>query len=134
MSDQETEKLRDYVLKGGFLIFDDFENEQWENLEAQLRRALPEYRPIPIDVGHPIFHSFFDMETIDFPHPLVNVMPTYYGLFEDNDPSGRMVAIVNYNNDIAEYWEWSDTGWLPIDITNEAYKLGVNYMIYALTH
>ncbi len=127
MSDSEALLLRQYVLKGGFLIFDDFENEQWDNLEAQLRRVLPEHRPIPIDVDHPIFHSFFDMETIDFPHPLVNVMPTYYGLFEDNDPSGRMLAIVNYNNDIAEYWEWSDTSWLPIDITNEAYKLGVNY-------
>jgi hypothetical protein len=134
MSESDVSNLRDYVLKGGFLIFDDFENEQWDNLEAQLKRALPEHRPIQIDVGHPIFHSFFDMETIYFPHPMVNVMPTYYGLFEDNDPTQRMLAIVNYNNDIAEYWEWSDEGWLPIDITNEAYKLGVNYMIYALTH
>jgi hypothetical protein len=134
MSEEEALLLRQYVLKGGFLIFDDFENEQWDNLEAQLMRVLPELRPIRIDVSHPIFHSFFDMESIDFPHPLVDVMPTYYGVFEDNDPSGRMLAIVNYNNDIAEYWEWSDSGWLPIDITNEAYKLGVNYMIYALTH
>jgi hypothetical protein len=134
MSDEEALLLRQYVLKGGFLIFDDFENEQWENLETQLSRVLPEYRPIPIDVSHPIFHSFFDMETIDFPHPMVDVMPSYFGVFEDNDPAGRMLAIVNYNNDIAEYWEWSDSGWLPIDITNEAYKLGVNYMIYALTH
>jgi hypothetical protein len=134
MSDTEAVLLREYVLKGGFLIFDDFENEQWDNLEAQLLRVLPELRPIAIDVRHPIFHSFFDMESIDFPHPMVDVMPTYYGVFENNDPSGRMLAIVNYNNDIAEYWEWSDSGWLPIDITNEAYKLGVNYMIYALTH
>ena len=74
------------------------------------------------------------MKTIYFPHPLVNVMPTYYGLFEDNDPTQRMLAIINYNNDIAEYWEWSDTGFLPIDFTNEAYKLGVNYIVYALTH
>jgi hypothetical protein len=135
MSDAEAVRLREYLLKGGFLIFDDFEHdEQWENLEAQLRRVLPEHHPIRIDVRHPIFHSFFDMETIDFPHPLVEVMPSYYGLFEDNDPSSRMLAIVNYNNDIAEYWEWSDTGWLPIDITNEAYKLGVNYVVYAMTH
>jgi hypothetical protein len=134
MSDEQVPRLREYVLKGGFLIFDDFEREQWANLEQQLQRALPEYRPIQIDVSHPIFHSFFEMESIDFPHPLVPVMPSYYGLFEDNDPASRMLAIINYNNDIAEYWEWSDTDWLPIDITNEAYKLGVNYMIYAMTH
>ena len=134
MSDSEAANLRAYVLKGGFLIFDDFENEQWINLEAQLRRVFPEYRPILIDIEHPIFHSFFSLEAIYFPHPLVNVTPSYYGLFEHNDPTQRMLAIINYNNDIAEYWEWSDTGWLPIDFTNEAYKLGVNYIIYALTH
>jgi hypothetical protein len=124
------------LLKGGFLIFDDFVSDDWYNLETQLQRVLPEYRPIEIDVDHPIFHSFFDMEgeTIYVPHPYRNVRPIYYGLFEDNDPTKRMLAIVNYNNDIAEYWEWSDTGWLPIDLTNDAYKLGVNYMIYALTH
>ena len=134
MSDGEAESLRDYVLKGGFLIFDDFENEQWFNLEAQLSRVFPENRPLRIDVSHPIFHSFFDLESIDFPHPLVNVMPSYFGLFENDDPDGRMMAIINYNNDIAEYWEWSATGWLPIDITNEAYKLGINYVVYAMTH
>jgi hypothetical protein len=136
MSEGEARSVREYVLKGGFLIFDDFELDDWYNLEMQLQRVLPEYRPIELDASHPIFHSFFDMkrETIYIPHPYVNVTPIYYGLFEDNDPSQRMMAIVNYNNDIAEYWEWSDTGWLPIDITNDAYKLGVNYMIYALTH
>ncbi len=136
MSEEEAQAVRAYLLKGGFLIFDDFASDDWYNLEAQLLRVLPEYRPIEIDSDHPIFHSFFDMEgeTIYVPHPYRNVRPIYYGLFEDNDPAKRMLAIVNYNNDIAEYWEWSDTGWLPIELTNDAYKLGVNYMIYALTH
>lgn len=136
MSESEAESVRAYVLKGGFLIFDDFVRDDWYNLEMQLQRVLPELRPIEIDVSHPIFHSFFEMENKAMfpPHPYRDVTPIYYGLFEDNDPAKRMLAIVNYNNDIAEYWEWSDTGWLPIDITNDAYKLGVNYMIYALTH
>jgi hypothetical protein len=134
MNDEEAKRLRSYLLKGGFLIFDDFEQEQWYNFEEQMMRVLPEHRLVEIKVDHPIFNSFFEMKTIDFPHPLVAVWPTYYGIFEDNDPSKRLMVIVNYNNDIAEYWEWSDQGWFPIDITNEAYKLGVNYMIYALTH
>jgi hypothetical protein len=131
MSDSEAQNVRDYMLKGGFLIFDDFERDDWFNLDAQLRRVLPEYRPIEIDASHPIFHSFFDMEpeTIYIPHPYENVPPIYLGLFEDNDTSQRMMAIINYNNDVGEYWEWSDTGWLPIDLTNDAYKLGINYMI-----
>lgn len=134
MNEAEAAAVREYVLKGGFLIFDDFEGSQLDNLVAQLRRVLPEYEPIRIDISHPIFHSFFDMRTIDFPHPLVNVMPVYYALFEGNDPSGRMLAIINHNNDLAEYWEWSATGFFPVDPTNEAYKLGVNYVIYAMTH
>lgn len=134
LTDSEAKNLRAYLLKGGFIIFDDFEAEQWHNFEAQLRRALPEYRPVEIDATHPIFHAFFDLERLDFPHPLVRVTPRYYGLFEDNDPSKRMLGIVNYNNDVAEYWEWSDTGLFPVDFTNEAYKLGVNYIVYAMTH
>lgn len=86
MTDEEAQSLREYVLRGGFLIFDDFEREQWYNMEAQLQRVLPEYHLIEIDVSHPIFHTFFEMKTIDFPHPLVPVMPSYFGLFEDNVP------------------------------------------------
>lgn len=134
LTDSEARNLRQYLLKGGFIIFDDFEAEQWHNFEAQLRRALPEYRPVAIDLRHPIFHAFFDLKSLDFPHPLVRVTPRYYGIFEDNDPSKRMLGIINYNNDVAEYWEWSDTGLFPVDFTNEAYKLGVNYVIYAMTH
>ena len=58
----------------------------------------------------------------------------FYGLFEDNDPGKRLMAIVNFNNDISEYWEFSDQGFAPVSDTNEAYKLGVNYIIYGLTH
>jgi hypothetical protein len=62
------------------------------------------------------------------------MVPDYQALFEHNDPGGRMLALANHNNDLAEYWEWSDTGLFPIISTNEAYKIGVNYVIYSLTH
>jgi hypothetical protein len=61
------------------------------------------------------------------------VTPEFYGYFEDNDPKKRMLAMVNFNSDLAEYWEWSATGQFSVDLTNEAYKLGVNYIIYGLT-
>ncbi|MGQ0735016.1 MAG: DUF4159 domain-containing protein [Acidobacteriota bacterium] len=128
-------QLRAHLLKGGFVIFDDFEGEaQWGNMARQMQHVLPEHRWVEIDVTHPIFHSFFDMKRIDFPHPLVDVIPSYFALFDDNDPAARIIALANYNNDLAEYWEWSATGLFPVDTTNEAYKLGVNYIIYAMTH
>jgi uncharacterized protein DUF4159 len=135
MSDAEALGLREYLLKGGFAIFDDFERErEWENFEAQMRRVLPDHHPVEIGRDHPIFHSFFDIKNIDIPHPLVPVHPKYYGMFEDNTPAGRMMAIVNFNNDLAEYWEWSGTGLFPVDTSNEAYKFGINYVVYAMTH
>jgi hypothetical protein len=133
LTDAEAARFREYLLKGGFAIFDDFEYEQWDNFAAQMRRVLPDARFVKLDATHPIFDTFFRMTTIDFPHPLVGVSPTYYGVFEDNDPAGRLMLIANHNNDVAEYWEWSGTGLFPVDMSSEAWKLGINYMIYALT-
>jgi hypothetical protein len=51
-----------------------------------------------------------------------------------SDEEGRLQVIVNFNNDIGDYWEWSDRDFFPVSLSNEAYKLGVNYVIYAMTH
>lgn len=134
MSEEEEAGFRDYLLKGGFAIFDDFEGNQWYNLEAQMRRVLPDLRFVKLDATHPIFDSFFRMTTIDFPHPMYGILPTYYGIYEDNDPRKRLMVIANLDNDVAEYWEWSGQGLFPVDTSNEAYKLGINYMLYAFTH
>jgi len=134
MSDVEAERFREYLLKGGFAIFDDFEMEQWNNFEMQMRRVLPEARFFRLDQTHQVFDTFFRMKTIDFPHPMFGYHPNYFGIFEDNDPSKRLMVIANHNNDVAEYWEWSGTGLFLVDPSNEAYKLGVNYVMYALTH
>ena len=128
------EHLRQHLLKGGFIIFDDFEAEQWHNFAAQMKRVLPDHTPIEIDQSHPIFDSFFRVPNPYVPHPLVRVTPEFYGYFEDNDPTKRMLAMVNFNSDLAEYWEYSGTGFFAMDLTNEAYKLGVNYIIYGYSH
>ncbi len=136
MTDSEVEAFRAYVLKGGFVIFDDFAESQWFNFEEQMQRLLPDLQLVRLDPSHPIFHSFFEIETLDqFVHPLRQWLPSvFYGVFEDNDPSKRLLIVANYNNDIGESWEWSDRSFIPIDLTNEAYKLGINYIVYAMTH
>ena len=70
----------------------------------------------------------------NFPQAYNVGRPIFRGLYEDNDPRKRLVMVVNYNTDISQYWEWSGRGLRPFDQTNEAYKLGVNYLIYGLTH
>jgi hypothetical protein len=99
-----------------------------------MRRVLPESRFVKLDERNKVFDSFFRMTTIYFPHPMYGILPTYYGIYEDNDPSKRLLAIANHNNDVAEYWEFAGQGFFPVDPSNEAYKLGINYMLYGLTH
>jgi hypothetical protein len=133
LSDSEAQHFREYLLKGGFAIFDDFEQNQWQNYEEQMRRVLPEGRFVKLDASHPVFDTFFRMDNIEFPHPTLGYTPNYFGLFEDNDPAKRLMVIANHNADVAEYWEWSGEGLFPVDTSNEAYKLGINYMLYGLT-
>ena len=134
MSDAEAANLRQYLLKGGFLIIDDFRLQHWPNFEAQISRVLPEGKIFDVALDNLVFHAFFEIKTLDVPQ-YYDPPPAYFrAIFEDNDPSKRVMVMINYNTDISEYWEWSDTGLKPIDESNEAYKLGVNYIIYGMTH
>lgn len=136
LTDQEAEAFRAYLLKGGFAVFEDFDGpQQWSNFEAQMRRVLPEGRFVKLDDTHRIFDTFFKINDINaIVHPMSKIKPSYYGVFEDNDPGKRLMVVANFDNDVPEYWEWSGQGLFPFDASNEAYKLGVNYMIYGLTH
>jgi hypothetical protein len=133
-NEKEVAGLRQYLDKGGFLIFDDFRGGDWYNLQEQMRRVLPASRWVELDGTHPVFHSFFEIDApLEFVPPYGGEPPAFFGLFADNDPS-RLMAVANVNNDLGEYWEFSDTGFVPIDLSNEAYKFGVNYVVYAMTH
>ena len=132
-TDKEVAGVRAYLQKGGLMIIDDFVGNQIFNLENQLRRILPGARMIALTKEHPLFDAFYRIESLDYVHPYFGQPSVFFGVFEDNDPTKRLLMIINYNNDIGEYWEWSDTGAFAIDLSNEAYKIGVNYIVYALT-
>jgi hypothetical protein len=135
MSDAEVVNLRTYLQKGGFLIVDDFPYQQWGNFDVQMSRVFPEGRPIDLDVSHPIFHSFFEINSFDIvPQYYMQGRPIFRGIFEDNDVKKRMMVMINYNTDVSEYWEFSQSGARPVPETNEAFKLGVNEFIYGITH
>ena len=95
-----------------------------------MRRVLPEGRLVRLDKAHPIFDSFFRIHDIDaIVHPMSGIRPSYYGIFENNDPAQRLMVVANFDNDVPEYWEWSGQGYFPFDTSNEAYTLGVDYLI-----
>ena len=134
-SDEEVAALGEYLRKGGFLIVDDFRNpRELDNLQLHLQRALPEGRMMAVDPSDEIFDSFFRLVPDQIVPPYGGYPPLWYGIYEDNDRTKRLQVMINANNDMAEYWEFSDRGYYPIDLSNEAYKLGVNYVVYALTH
>jgi hypothetical protein len=139
MTDHEAAGLRAYLLKGGFVIFDDFRDDfrspGWANFEMQMRRVLPDARFVDLDPSHPIFHSFFDIDSFDqLPQYYDRGRPIFRGIFENNDPKQRLLAIINFNTDVSNFWEFSATGFVPVEESNEGYKLGVNYLMYGLTH
>ncbi|HXG89712.1 MAG TPA: DUF4159 domain-containing protein [Vicinamibacterales bacterium] len=132
MNEAELAGLQQYMSKGGFLIFDDFRGEHWSNFAEQVRRIIPNGQLVQLEASHPVFHSFFDIniaETQGYYGPA-----SFHGVFEDNDPAKRLMLVANYNHDLGELWEFSDTGFVPVDLSNDAYKYGVNYVVYAMTH
>jgi hypothetical protein len=143
LSEEEAASFRAYLQKGGFVIFDDFAEQRgfrergggWGSFEYAFRQVLPGAQFVDLDASHPIFHSFFEINSFDIvPQAYDEGRPQFRGVYENNDPSKRLVAMINYNTDISEYWEFSDTGLKPVDESNEAYKIGVNYIIYGMTH
>ena len=134
LTDEEAAGLRAYLHKGGFVIVDDFRYQHWGNFEAQMGRVLPEARFFDLNLSAPIFHSFFEIKTLDIPQYYDPPPAIFRAVYEDNDPTRRIMVMINYNTDISEFWEWSDAGLKPIDESNEAFKLGVNYVVYGMTH
>ncbi len=134
-SESEVEGLRTYLAKGGFLIVDDFRLREWSNFETQIRRVLPGARIEPLDLSHPVFDTFFRIKTLEMSYPHDPTLPaSFLGIHENNDPNGRLIVVINYNNDIGDYMEWSTEGWWPVDVSNEAYKFAINYIVYGMTH
>ena len=140
-SESEVAALRNYILKGGFLIIDDFHfPNEWAVFEDAMRRVLPEGRIDRLQLSHPVFNSFFQIRSLEVPYPgrlgEQGLMGEFFGIHEDNNPNKRLMVVINYNMDIGDYMEWSndDNNRYAVAPTNEAFKFGINYLIYGLTH
>lgn len=145
LTDAEVRGLRDYLLAGGFLVVDDFwGTREWLNFETEIRRVLPEYPIVDIPLDHPIFHSFYDIDEI-LQVPNVGLarwgggrtwerdgyIPYCRGIF---DEKGRLLVLINWNTDLGDAWEWMDDPEYPLKYSTYAYQLGVNAIVYAMSH
>lgn len=144
LTEGEAQGLRRYLLSGGFLVVDDFwGTAEWENFEAQIRRVLPEYPIVDLKLDHPLFHCFYDVQQI---YQVPNVGqgraggPTYErdgywpevkGIFDHQD---RLLVVISWNSDLGDAWEWAEDPYYPLKFSTYAYQMGVNLIVYAMSH
>jgi hypothetical protein len=141
----EAARLREYCLRGGFLLVDDLHSEyDWAIFYSSMRRVFPDRPIIEIPDADPLMHIFFDLgERTAIPGErhlrlrggqIIAQMegpPRWRGIYDDKN---RLMVAVNFNIDMGDAWEHADDPYYPVPMTALAYKLGINYIIYAMTH
>lgn len=133
LSEAEVVGMREYFNRGGFAMIDDFDS-QWslDWFQSQMRRVFPDRSFVELTVDHPIFHTFYEIPTLDVQSPYnYGAPPRFYGYFDDK---GRLLMIINHNNDIGDFWEWIDRPMFPLQPSTEALRFGINYFIFSMTH
>ena len=139
----QAQRMQDFLLKGGFLMVDDFHGTfEWEAFLAGLRKIFPD-RPVEdIPDDDAIFHVIADAgERIQVPNVgYVNSGRTYErdGVHAEwravRDDHGRIVVAICHNMDLGDAWEWADLPQYPERFTSLAYRIGVDYIVYSMTH
>ncbi len=139
----EAERLREYLLRGGFLMVDDFHGEaEWAGFVAGLARIFPDRPIVELDDSTEAFHVPYDLGTREQIPGIRALMsgvtwekggrhPAWRGIVDDD---GRLMVAINFNQDIGDAWEHADDVRYPGPLTAQAYRLGVNYVVYAMTH
>ncbi|MBI2835899.1 MAG: DUF4159 domain-containing protein [Acidobacteria bacterium] len=145
LTEQEVPILREFLLRGGTAMFDDFHGPiEWGNLERELKRVFPDRAAVDLPPDHPIFGCFY---TVDH-YPQIPGLGSFFNgrtwekggyvphLRAITDDDGRAMALINWNTDMGDGWEWSNAEDYPgyLKYTADAYRMGINEVIYALTH
>ena len=149
LSDAEINRLREYLNRGGFLMVDDFWGEyDYQSFAETVKRLYPNRQIMDIQLDDPVMHVLYDIEEKDLTfipgsrhlyvrggRTIINqpagTMPAWQGVY---DQKNRMVIAVNYNTDIGDAWEFADVPAYPAEMTILAYRYGINYITYAMTH
>lgn len=141
LSEEYAESLREYLLRGGFLLCDSFYgSNEWSVFEASIKKVFPNRNIVELPDNHPIFHIVYDLN--ERPQvPTAQHLPRGYR--DDGaepywrailDDEGRVMVMIAFNNDIADGWQRADEPGYPQSASTLAIHLGVNFATYAMTH
>ena len=143
LSDADADALREHLLRGGFLMVDDFHGTlEWETFMASLRRIFPDRPVVEIPDSAEVFHVLYDLDQrIQIPglaalrngvtYEKDGTTPHWRGVFDDD---GRLMIAINFNMDMGDAWELADEPYYPQPMTALAYRFGINYILYTMTH
>lgn len=143
LSDDQAAKLRDYLLRGGFLMVDDFHGTyEWDVFLASMQRVFPDRPIVELHSSDKIFHVLYDLDK-RFQVPGIQyfrsgvtfeqdgIEPRWRGIYDDDE---RLMVGICFNMDLGDAWEWADIPQYPEHWASLAYRIGINYIIYAMTH
>jgi Domain of unknown function (DUF4159) len=144
LTEQEAKVMREYLLRGGFFMADDFHGDyEWEMFLKRIRFVFPDRPIVDIPEDDPIFHTVFDL-TDRFQIPGAAHLyqgckncgegghgAHWRGIYDDK---GRVMVAITYNSDVGDAWEYADDPAYPEKFSGLAIRVGVNYLIYSMTH
>jgi len=145
MLDSDVAILREFLLRGGNAYFDDFHGPpEWDNFAREMKRVFPDREIVEVPKDHPVFSCFYKLDG----YPQVPGLGSFLAgrTWEKNgyvphlrtilDDNGRPMMFINWNTDMGDGWEWSNAEEYPgyVKYTALAYRMGINEIVYALTH
>jgi len=146
LTDSQVARLREYLLSGGFLFCDSFfGSDSWYGFEQGIRRVFPDRPIVDLPPDHPVFNIVYDLREMPTTQiPNMNslmaggggwlgdgAVPRWRGIMDDN---GRLMVLIAFNNDVADSWQWADDPRYPAESANLGLRMGVNIIVYAMTH
>jgi hypothetical protein len=143
LTDAQVKMMREYFLRGGFLMVDDFHGTyEWQVFVASMSRIFPDRPIVEIENKDPIFHVLYDLDNrVQVPglqyvysgkvYEKDGTVPHWRGIYDDR---GRLMVTMCFNQDDGDAWEHADNPQYPEKYTSQAYRLGINYIIYSMTH
>lgn len=143
LDDREAERLREYLLRGGFLMVDDFHGTyEWASFLDSMQRVFPSREIIEIPENDPLLHTLYDLDQrtqipgiqylrSGITYERDGYTPHWRGIYDDER---RLMVAINFNMDLGDAWEHADLPEYPESMTALAYRFAVNYVIYAMTH
>jgi len=141
LSPDQAKVLREYLLRGGFFMADDFHGtEEWEVFQESMKLVFPDRPILEIEDGDAIFHTVYDLNDryqipgeahLRLGYKNDGIGAHWRGIFDDK---GRIMIAISFNSDIGDSWEWADEPQYPEKFSALGIRVGVNYIVYAMTH